>query len=194
MPASGGPGQQAIANAIRAMPATRATGMAAAVRSSPNNNCPTSDGVISNAAPVVASVAAAKIKTFFIVSISGHQPVDAVTNDRELLLCCGAFLRFEPERQLVELAGELERRFIAIFQQRNSGARVQPHVESLIFRKRNRGSVLKRIPRHLLAVDGQHSCAALAQARTVDLEVEDDGVLAGLQFRPLPDRALEVEK
>ena len=32
MPTSGGPGQQAIAKAIRAMPATRATGMAMPVK------------------------------------------------------------------------------------------------------------------------------------------------------------------
>ena len=51
MPASGGPGQQAIPKAIRAMPATRATGMATPVSSSPSNNCPTSDGTISNAKP-----------------------------------------------------------------------------------------------------------------------------------------------
>ena len=66
MPTSGGPGQQATPNAIRAMPATRATGMATPVSSSPNNNCPTSDGTISNAKPVAASATAAKISTFFI--------------------------------------------------------------------------------------------------------------------------------
>ena len=51
MPTSGGPGQQATPNAIRAMPATRATGIAMPVSSSPSNNCPTSDGTISNAKP-----------------------------------------------------------------------------------------------------------------------------------------------
>ena len=65
MPTSGGPGQQAIPKAIRAMPATRATGMATPVSSSPNNNCPTSEGTISNANPVAASPTAAKINSLF---------------------------------------------------------------------------------------------------------------------------------
>ncbi len=66
MPTSGGPGQQATPKAIRAMPATRATGMATPVNSSPNNNCPTSEGTISKANPVTPSPRAAKISTFFI--------------------------------------------------------------------------------------------------------------------------------
>ena len=66
MPASGGPGQQATPNAIRAIPVTRATGTATPVSSSPNNNYPTSDGTISNAKPVAASAMAAKLSTFFI--------------------------------------------------------------------------------------------------------------------------------
>src|SRR5512139_1932405 len=44
MPTTGGPGQQATANPIKAMPVTRATGIAAPAGLSPNNNCPTSDG------------------------------------------------------------------------------------------------------------------------------------------------------
>src|SRR5207245_2409703 len=35
---------------------------------------------------------------------------------------------------------------------------------------------------------------SFAQARTIRLEVEDDGVLAGAQLRPFPRRALEVEQ
>jgi hypothetical protein len=70
MPTSGVPDQQATPNAIMAMPATRATGMVTPASSSPNNNCPTSEGTISNANPVAASPIAAKINTFFIVSNS----------------------------------------------------------------------------------------------------------------------------
>jgi signal transduction histidine kinase len=44
MPMSGGPDQQAIPKATRAIPATRATGMAIPVSCSPNNNCPTNEG------------------------------------------------------------------------------------------------------------------------------------------------------
>jgi hypothetical protein len=39
-----GPASKRSLKAIRAMPATRATGMATPVSSSPNNNCPTSEG------------------------------------------------------------------------------------------------------------------------------------------------------
>lgn len=70
MPTSGGPGQQLTPNAIRAMPATRATGIATPVSSSPSNNCPTIEGTISNADPVAASAAAATINAFFIAAIS----------------------------------------------------------------------------------------------------------------------------
>ena len=70
MPSSGVPGQQATPKAMRAMPSTRATGTATPVSSSPSNNRPTSDGTISSANPVAASLTAAKTSTFFIVSVS----------------------------------------------------------------------------------------------------------------------------
>ena len=59
MPTSGVPGQQATPNAIRAMPATRATVTATPVSSIPSSNCPTNDGTSSNAIPVarVAGIA-----------------------------------------------------------------------------------------------------------------------------------------
>jgi hypothetical protein len=68
-PPRGGPGQQAIPNAIKAMPVTRATGMAVPESSTPNNNQPTSAGIISNADPVAASATAARMSTFFVVLI-----------------------------------------------------------------------------------------------------------------------------
>jgi hypothetical protein len=39
-----------------------------------------------------------------------------------------------------------------------------------------------------------HACPSLAQTCTFRLEVEDDGVLARLQLRPFPNRALEIEQ
>ena len=51
MPNTGGPGQQAIPNAMRAMPKTRATGMAMPTSVSPSSNCAATDGTISNAQP-----------------------------------------------------------------------------------------------------------------------------------------------
>lgn len=65
MPADGGPGQQAIAKAIRAIPVTRATAIATPEGCSPSSKCTTSDGATSNPNPVAASAAAAKGSTFF---------------------------------------------------------------------------------------------------------------------------------
>jgi hypothetical protein len=67
MPMSGGPGWQAIPKAIRAMPATRATGIATPASCAPTSSCTTSGGAISNANQVAASATAEKMITFFIV-------------------------------------------------------------------------------------------------------------------------------
>jgi hypothetical protein len=69
MPSSAGPGQQAIPNATRAIPATYATGVATPTSSSPSNSCPTKDGTTSKAIPVAISARAAKVSTFFITRI-----------------------------------------------------------------------------------------------------------------------------
>ena len=103
-----------------------------------------------------------------------------------LALHVRVLLRFELEGQLVDLAGELERNIVAILQQRDPGAGVLADVEGFVLRERDRGGVFHGIPGHFLAVHGQHARAALAQARTVGLEVEDDGVLAGAPARALP--------
>ena len=102
--------------------------------------------------------------------------------------------RSELEGQLVDLAGELERRVVAVLQHRDAGARVLADVEGFVLRERDRGGVLHGFLVHLLAVHGKHARAPLAQARTIGLEVEDDGMLAGLQLGPFPRRALEVEQ
>jgi hypothetical protein len=103
-------------------------------------------------------------------------------------------LRFELEGQLVDLAGELKRRVVTIFHQRDAGARVLANVERFILGERDRGCMLHGIPGHFLAVHGQHAGAPLAQTWAFGLEVEDDGVLARLQLWPFPHRALEVEQ
>jgi putative DNA primase/helicase len=54
--------------------------------------------------------------------------------------------------------------------------------------------VFHGIPGHFLAVHGEQARPSLAQARTVGLEVEDDGVLAGAQLWPCPNGALEVKQ
>src|SRR5437016_2491859 len=68
------------------------------------------------------------------------------------------------------------------------GAGVLSDVESFVFREGDGGGVLHGIPGHFLTVDIQHTSAALAQAGTIRLEVELDGVLAGLQLGPLSGR------
>src|SRR5258708_11272893 len=140
MPTSGGPGKQAMPKAIRAMPAARAAGIATPASGSPSNNCPTSEGAISNANPVAASPIAAKISAFFIwpdltqsVALAilfgnGWKPLGLrLFNRIRLRRChrpqfcpglCQCFLshRFELERQLVDLSGELEWHIAAILQ------------------------------------------------------------------------------
>src|SRR5579862_6244853 len=174
------------------MPATRASGMAMPSTAWPSNNCPTSDGTNSNASPVAPSATAETINTFFIVRLlpDGSDPVGCT----ELVLRAGVLLRFELESELVDLAGELERNVVAIFHQRDTGAGVLTHIEGFVLRERDRNGVLHGILGHFLAVHGQHPSSALAQLRTVGLEVEDDGVLAGFQFRAFPHRALQIEQ
>ena len=68
IPISGGPGQQLSPNPIRAIPVTRATGIATPLSSSPSNNRETNDGTIRKAKPVAASRIAVRIRTFFIAA------------------------------------------------------------------------------------------------------------------------------
>src|SRR6476660_9113068 len=141
MPTSGAHGQKAIPKAIRAMPATRATGMATPASSSPNNKRPRSEGMTINASPVTASAITATTKTFFIAPIS--QPFTWRRRCQwRLLLGFGVFLRFELEGQLVDLAGEPEWRIVAMFHQRDPGAGVLANVECFILRESDRDGVL----------------------------------------------------
>src|SRR6185295_15912365 len=177
MPTSGVPGQQATPNAIRAMPATRASVIAMPISSAPSNNCPINDGTINNAVPVAASLTAARTSTLFIASILVLSRLDTlVRNGWKLLgLRYHVPLRFEVEGQLVDLARELEGHIVAIFDERQRGACVLADIEAFILRERDGGGVLHGILGHLLTVHGEHVGASLAQARTVRLKVEDDG-------------------
>src|SRR6185312_3249045 len=103
-------------------------------------------------------------------------------------------LRPKLESELVDLAGELERRIIAMFQQGDAGSRVLADVESFVFRESDGGAMLQRIPGDLFPIHGEHTRTAVAYIVTVQLVIEDDGVLAGLEFGPLPGHALEVEQ
>src|ERR1039458_3235220 len=171
-----------------AMPATRATGIATPVNGSPSNNCPTSEGTISNPNPVAASAIAVKISAYFIVPPFRCE-ASAMLEQLGLSLL---LLRegFEFKGQLVDLAGELERDFVAILDERKRSAGIQADVEGFVLRECDRGGVFHRIFGHFLAVHREHACPSFAQARTVGLEVEDDGVLAGAQLASFPNRAL----
>src|SRR5262249_54688884 len=114
--------------------------------------------------------------------------------DRSLALTYRCLLRFELEGQFIDLAGELERRIVAILNQRNPGSSVLADVEALILRECDRDGVLQCIFRHLLAIYQQYAGATFAQTRTVGFDIEHDGVLARGQLRYLPHRALEVEQ
>src|SRR5271169_1144825 len=132
MPSIGGPGQHATPSATRAMPATRATGMATPVNDSPSNNFPTSAGTISSANPVAASATAAQTNSHFMATPPPRISLsDVLTSllalrcvNRTRLRCCHRpqfcpglrfwlGLRFELEGQLVDLAGELKGNIVA---------------------------------------------------------------------------------
>src|SRR5258708_30777581 len=109
-------------------------------------------------------------------------------------LLCWLGLRSDVEGQLVDLAGELERRILAILDHRDAGAGVLPDVEGLVLRERDRRAVFNGFSVHFLAVHGEHARPSLAQPWTIRLEVEDDGVLASAQLWPRPNRSLEVKQ
>ena len=112
----------------------------------------------------------------------------------DLLLLGRQLLLAKVEGHLVDPAGELERSVVAVLDKRQWRAGVLPDVESLILREGDRRCVFHGIASHFFAVHGEHAYASLAKARTVGFKVEDDGVFAGTQLRPLPRRALEVEQ
>ena len=118
MPTTGGPGQQASANAINAIAVTRATGIALPVSSSPNNKRPTSDGTTSNAKPVTTSTQAANVSTFFIGPITSGPFCKWSDWQRLHVLALRLLLGFELERQSVDFARELERNVVTILYQR----------------------------------------------------------------------------
>src|SRR5262249_52153425 len=101
--------------------------------------------------------------------------------------------RSELEGELVDRAGEFERRVIAIFDERDAGAGVLADVEGFILRECNGGAILHRVGGDLLAVHGENARAAAAYGVTVQLVIENDGVFGGRQLRPLPHGPLKVE-
>src|SRR6516164_1244388 len=96
----------------------------------------------------------------------------------EKLFFLGSHLRRdELDRQLVELAGEAERRLVVIVVYPR--ASIHPDVEGLIDGHEERNGMWDALAGYFLAVHRQRAGAALAEAGTVVFEVEQDGMLAG---------------
>ena len=93
-------------------------------------NMPTSDGTISNAAPVAALLTAAKTNTRFIT----------------LALRFCLRLRFELEGQLVDLPRERERNIVAILDHRDACARILANVEGFVLRNCHPTSPIRSLP------------------------------------------------
>src|SRR4029450_3343339 len=141
------PGQQHTPNASKAMPSTRATGITMPVNSAPNRSNPTSDGTIRSAIPVATSATAATVSTFFIELLFLIVATRSGIDENSLPLH-GLLLRFEFEGQLVDLTCELKWRNVAVFQHRDTSARVLADVEHFVFRERNPDNVFHGILGH----------------------------------------------
>src|SRR4030095_4608460 len=145
-------GQQPTPKASKAMPVTRAAGIATPVNSEPNNSRPTSDGTISSAIPVATSATAATVSTFFILATRYttccliFRTGDPVGNGRKVLaILRGVLRRTQVEAQFVDLTGELERTIVAVLDHRYTGASVRPDVEILVFWELDGGRVFHRL-------------------------------------------------
>ena len=100
--------------------------------------------------------------------------------------------RNQLDRQLVELAGEPERRLVVVVVHARAG--IHPDVEGLVNRHEERNGVRHRLAGDFLAVHRQDAGAALAETGTVVFEVKHDGVLAGRERRrAFPAEAFQVE-
>jgi hypothetical protein len=101
--------------------------------------------------------------------------------------------RYRARRHDAEIVGASDRHSIVSPVVNTTQARSIVRIRCRTTAGRDWGGVLHRVPCHLFAVHRQHAGTAFAQTRFVWLEMEHDGVLAGRQLRPLPNRSLEVE-
>src|SRR5215510_374184 len=94
----------------------------------------------------------------------------------DLMVIAGQLRWPELEGQFVDLAGEAERHLIVLVVHRRAG--VDAHVECFVDGYQEWSGVRNLLGRNLFAVHHEHAGAALAEAGSVVLEVEHDGVLA----------------
>src|SRR5208282_2419388 len=109
-----------------------------------------------------------------------------------LFFLLGHLRRAEFEGQLVDRAGELERRLVAMV---DAGAGIESNVEGLIKGHQQRNRVLDGLLVQLLAIHREHSGAAFAGAGSIVFEIKLDGVLARLELaakRVLVDEAADA--
>src|SRR6476661_1361344 len=90
------------------------------------------------------------------------------------LVLCHHLTRSEFDSQLVELAGEAERRLVILVV--HTRASIHPDVERLIDGHKGGDGVRDRLAGYFLAVHRQNAGATFAHAWAVVLEVKQDGV------------------
>src|SRR3954454_5790717 len=117
----------------------------------------------------------------------------------QLLLTARHLRRAKLVGQLVDLAGEAERQLVAVV---HRGAGVTADVKGFVDRHQERNRGRHRLLGDLLAIDREHTGAALAGAGSIVLEVKHNRVLAGLErvaediatsHAALPAIPLEIE-
>ena len=121
--------------------------------------------------------------------------------------CCGDYLRVaclaiiffrqfrgsQLDRQLVELAGEAERRLVVVVVHARAG--IDSDIEGLVDGKATWNSVRDGFLGDFLAVHRQDARAAFRHAGPVVFEVKHDGVLARRQcLRSFPTEAFQTEE
>src|SRR2546430_5272643 len=96
------------------------------------------------------------------------------------LLVARELRRSKLEGQLVDLAGELERKLVAVI---HSGAGIDADVERLVDCHQERNRVRDRLAGNVLSIPRQDAAAALARTRSGAFVIRRLGVLALLAGR-----------
>ena len=110
-----------------------------------------------------------------------------------LHLLLGHLRRPRLERDLVDRAGEVERRLVVAIV--DAGPCVVADVHPLVHDLDGGHRVGNRLLRHLHTIHGQHAGATLGEPRAVILEVEHHGVSAGgNRLCALPSEAVQIDQ
>src|ERR1700733_6148766 len=93
-----------------------------------------------------------------------------------LLILSTKRLRFQTNRQLVELPCESERHLVVLVVHRRAG--VDADIKGFVNRHEKRYGVGNPFAGHSVSVNGQHAVSAFTETGTVVFEVKHDSVLA----------------